>query len=185
MLSKLYKLRNKSFYKVVIFLLIFTLVRPVSWSPLAHAQSVLDLPPAGAMITPSPEYHPILLKGLKVYPDKPFQFDFIVESGDSKQDIEAIKNESTKLIKYFLAALTVPQDDLWVNLSPYEKERIIPEAFGQTEMGRDLLAQDYILKQLSASLIYPENELGKKFWEKELQVILYLWVKIQRISFLE
>ncbi|HNV23434.1 MAG TPA: response regulator [Candidatus Omnitrophota bacterium] len=54
---------------------------------------------------------------------------------------------------------------MWVNLSPYEKNRIIPESFGLTEMGRDLLAQDYILKQLTASLMYPEEELGKKFWD--------------------
>jgi uncharacterized protein YnzC (UPF0291/DUF896 family) len=33
-------------------------------------------------------------------------------------------------------------------------------------MGRDLLAEDYILKQLTSSLIYPEDELGKKFWDK-------------------
>jgi len=33
-------------------------------------------------------------------------------------------------------------------------------------MGRDLLAQDYILKQITASLIYPEEKIGKKFWDK-------------------
>jgi len=33
-------------------------------------------------------------------------------------------------------------------------------------MGRDMLAQDYILKQLTASLIYPEKSLGKEFWDK-------------------
>jgi len=60
----------------------------------------------------------------------------------------------------------VPEDDLWVNLSPYEKDRIIPQTFGSTEMGRDLLAQDYLLKQLTASLMYPEDQLGKLFWEK-------------------
>ena len=55
---------------------------------------------------------------------------------------------------------------MWVNLSPYEENRIIPESFGQTEMGRDLLAQDYILKQLAASLMFPEDELGKEFWHR-------------------
>jgi hypothetical protein len=33
-------------------------------------------------------------------------------------------------------------------------------------MGRDLLAQDYMLKQITASLIYPEDNLGKKFWDR-------------------
>ena len=33
-------------------------------------------------------------------------------------------------------------------------------------MGRDLLAEDYLLKQITASLIYPESQLGKEFWQK-------------------
>ena len=33
-------------------------------------------------------------------------------------------------------------------------------------MGQDMLAQDYLLKQLTASLIYPEKNLGKNFWDK-------------------
>ena len=53
-----------------------------------------------------------------------------------------------------------------INLSPYEKNRIVPDSFGQTEMGRDLLAQDYMLKQITASLIYPEGEIGKQFWNR-------------------
>ncbi|MBF0388170.1 MAG: hypothetical protein HQL20_10025 [Candidatus Omnitrophica bacterium] len=53
-----------------------------------------------------------------------------------------------------------------INLSPYEKNRMIPDAFGLTEMGRDLLAQDYILKQVTASVIYPEEKIGKEFWDR-------------------
>ena len=77
-----------------------------------------------------------------------------------------LKKEGEKLIKYFLASLAIPDKDVWVNLSPYEKNRMIPEALGQTDMGRDLLEQDYILKQITASLIYPEKQLGKTFWDK-------------------
>jgi len=44
-----------------------------------------------------------------------------------------------------LASLAVPDDNQWVNLSPYERDRIIKFDFGKTEMGRDLLAQDYTL----------------------------------------
>ncbi|MBF0593463.1 MAG: hypothetical protein HQL22_00695, partial [Candidatus Omnitrophica bacterium] len=73
---------------------------------------------------------------------------------------------SRRLVKYFLSSVTTPEKDMWVNLSPYEKDRIIPDEFGQTDMGRDLLAQDYMLKQITASLIYPEGETGKIFWAK-------------------
>jgi hypothetical protein len=92
------------------------------------------------------------------------EFDFIINNGETGAEGEALKEESTKLIKYFLASLTVPEKDLWVNLSPYEKDRVIPESFGLTEMGRDLLAQDYILKQLTSTMMYPEDELGEAFW---------------------
>ncbi|MEI8011474.1 MAG: hypothetical protein WCI27_03180 [Candidatus Omnitrophota bacterium] len=98
---------------------------------------------------------------MKVYQDDPFRFDFILDKGDARAE-----GDSLRLFKYFLASLTVPEKDLWVNLSPYEKDRIVPDAFGQTEMGRDLLAQDYLLKQITASVIYPDDKVGKEFWGK-------------------
>jgi len=136
--------------------------------PPAHAQE-LNLPAPGIRVALSPAFNPPVLKGLKVHPDNPFRFDFILDKGDSTLANDQLKEESSKLIKYFLASLTVPEKDLWVNLSPYEKDRIVPESFGQTEMGRDLLAQDYLLKQITASLIYPEDELGKTFWKRIYQ----------------
>ena len=124
------------------------------------------LPAPGVMVHLSPEFNPPILKGIKVHPDNPFRFDFILDKGDSQLSNDQIKVESSKLIKYFLASLTIPEKDLWVNLSPYEKNRIVPESFGQTGMGRDLLAEDYMLKQITASLIYPEGEVGEKFWKR-------------------
>ncbi|MBF0387415.1 MAG: hypothetical protein HQL20_06120 [Candidatus Omnitrophica bacterium] len=56
-----------------------------------------------------------------------------------------------------------------INLSPFEKDRIIADNFGLTEMGRDLLAQDYFLKQLAASLTDPDTTLGKEFWRRIYQ----------------
>jgi len=131
----------------------------------AYAQEY-RLPAPGVMVHLSPEFTPPILKGIKVHPDNPFRFDFILDKGDSQLSNDALKDESRKLIKYFLASLTIPEKDLWVNLSPYEKDRIIPQSFGLTEMGRDLLAEDYMLKQITASLIYPDDEIGKKFWKR-------------------
>jgi hypothetical protein len=132
-----------------------------------YAQSVLPAP--GGVFNPFSASHPAVLKGLKVYPKEPLRFDFILDPGTrsgAEADLVSARQESGKLIKYFLASLTIPEKDLWVNLSPYEKDRIIPEAFGQTEMGRDLLEQDYILKQITATLLYPQGETGKRFWQK-------------------
>ena len=141
--------------------------------PLAQADE-FRLPAPGVRVSLSPEYNPAILKGIKVHPDNPFQFDFILDKGDSSNSPSLVqrggqgelKQEATKLIKYFLASLTIPEKDLWVNLSPYEKDRVIPQSFGLTEMGRDLLAEDYMLKQITASLIYPEDAIGKKFWKR-------------------
>ncbi len=130
--------------------------------------STLNLPEPGTMVGPSVPFTPLSLKGLVINPKKPLEFQFIVDTGTNHTPPD-IQSESTKLIKYFLAGLTIPEGDLWVNLSPYEKERITPQALGQTELGRDLLAQDYILKQLTASLIYPERDLGKEFWSRVYQ----------------
>jgi len=130
------------------------------------ADSVLGLPAPGTMVNLSPAYQPVIIKGLTVHKDNPFLFDFIVDIGQDRMSGEPLKKEGEKLIKYFLASLAIPDKDVWVNLSPYEKNRMIPEALSQTDMGRDLLEQDYILKQITASLIYPEKQLGKVFWDR-------------------
>ena len=132
----------------------------------AFAQEKFRLPAPGVMVHLSPEFIPAHLQGLTIHSDNALQFDFLINRGDNPLSDEQKKKEYIKLAKYFLASLTIPEKDLWVNLSPYEKKRIIPQSFGLTEMGRDLLAEDYMLKQITASLIYPEDGLGKKFWHK-------------------
>jgi hypothetical protein len=146
--------------------------------PSSYAQAVL--PQVGTQMALSPTFMPPVLKGIRVDVNNPLKLDFILDRGKTTTNSDPGSGQvvgqvspdpgselvASRLIKYFLAALTVPEKDLWVNLSPYEKDRIVPEEFGQTEMGRDLLAQDYILKQITASVIYPEGETGKIFWQK-------------------
>ena len=126
----------------------------------------INLPIPGTMVKMTTAFMPPLVKGIKVDPSNPLLFEFLIEPGQLPLDETQKKNEYRKLVKYFLASLTTPEKDMWVNLSPYEHNRIISRNFGGTEMGRDMLAQDYILKQLTASLVYPEDDLGKKFWSK-------------------
>jgi len=132
---------------VVLTLVNFLITSSIGPIPV-YAQAVLNLPAPGVMVNLSPVYTPVMIKGLKVHPDNPLLFDFILDTGDSGLKINSaeFKIESQRLIKYFLAALTITEGDLWVNLSPYEKNRIIPQELGNTEMGRDMLAQDYVLK---------------------------------------
>ena len=161
--------KGKFLFSAVSRLLVFVLSFSLVFGPsAAQAQTIasLNLPVPGTMVGPSQAFVPVLLKGMTIHPDNPLQFDFIIDSGNTNFTQDQIKDESQRLVKYFLASMTIPKDDLWVNLSPYEKDRIIPDDLGKTELGRDMLAQDYILKQLTASLMYPEKELGKAFWDK-------------------
>jgi hypothetical protein len=115
------------------------------------------------------KFSPAIVTGLIVYPDDPLRFDLIIDVGDEKLQGRAFEDEARKMAKYFLASLTVPEDELWVNLSPYERDRVIPERLGLTELGRDLLSQDYLLKQITSSLMCPESGLGGEFWERVRQ----------------
>ena len=103
---------------------------------------------------------------MKVDIDDPFHFNFILDAGDTSFDQQQLREEGERLIRYFLTALTFPEEDLWVNLSPYEKDRVVPVEFGRTEMGRDLLAQDYLLKLAAAEFFNPRNDVGRLFWDK-------------------
>jgi len=148
---------------IVLFTFFFNSVGPMT---VAHADMSLNLPAPGSMVQLSPNFEPALIKGITVHQDNPFLFDFIVDPGQSHLSSDALKEESNRMIRYFFASLTLPDKDIWVNLSPYEKDRMVPQGLGVTLMGRDLLAQDYMLKQITASLIYPQSALGKTFWDK-------------------
>ena len=109
----------------------------------SYAQESIFLPPPGQLINITRHFEPAQMVGLKINLKDPFSFGFIMDQGESRMSDADTKEEYNKIIKYFLVSLAMPNKDMWVNLSPYESKRIIPEVFGQTEMGRDLLAQDY------------------------------------------
>ncbi|MBF0511031.1 MAG: class I SAM-dependent methyltransferase [Candidatus Omnitrophica bacterium] len=129
------------------------------------------LPEPGARLHLSLPFNPARLVGMTIHSDNALRFDFLIDRGKQSLSGNLKKEEYKKLIKYFLAALTIPDEDQWVNLSPYEKNRIIKGNFGLTEMGRDLLGQDYILKQITSSLMYPEDDLGRRFWKRIYQEV--------------
>jgi hypothetical protein len=72
------------------------------------------MPAPGAMVHLSTEFTPALLKGIVIHPENAFKFDFIINKGDRPFTDGQKKQEYTKLIKYFLASLAVPDEDQWV-----------------------------------------------------------------------
>ena len=81
-----------------------------------HAQdfSINQLPVPGTMVGVSGSFVPLALKGLIVNPQKPLEFQFIVDTGRGPQDTASVKDQANQLVKYFLAGLTIPEGDLWV-----------------------------------------------------------------------
>src|SRR5271167_4253766 len=115
----------KRFVSPVVTFCFITLFIFQSSLPIYASQgNLLNLPEPGKMISLSSKFVPAYVKGISIYPDDPFKFDFIIDTGDMKLNDQQFKEESNKLIKYFMAALTVPEKEDWVNLSPYEKDRI-------------------------------------------------------------
>lgn len=134
---------------------------------LAQVQSVMQLmSEPGSLLPLSDAFTPAYLQGVTIDPMNALKFDFLIRKGDASLTPEQKQQEYTRLVKYFLTALTIPDVDQWVNLSPYEGDRLVDDEFGLTAMGRDLLAQDYLLKQLAASLTHPDTDLGKKYWSE-------------------
>ena len=102
-----------------------------------------------------------MLRAIRLDPKDPFRMEFIFDSptGLSQKIV-------SRAVEYFLAALTMPEEDLWVNLSPYEQDRVVNDNLAKTTFGASLLKEDYVLKHLSASLTNPETEAGKKYWDE-------------------
>ena len=121
---------------------------------------VYDLPEPTVLVDRSAAFELPRLFGLRYNPQKPLELNFIFDRANGK----LTGAEQKRLIRLFFAALTIPDEKLWVNLSPYERDRMVDTTVEQTEIGETLLAQDYMLKQLSSSLTYPVTELGEKYW---------------------
>ena len=66
----------------------------------AYAQDY-HLPAPGVMVHLSPPIDPPILKGIKVHPDNPFKFEFILDKGDSEL------NNSYSLYDYLASIVDV------------------------------------------------------------------------------
>ncbi|MCP4652550.1 MAG: hypothetical protein GY858_04105 [Candidatus Omnitrophica bacterium] len=158
-------------FKVTVFLamgifLLGTFMMQTNKVPKAYASALPYMAAPTELIDTTANFNPVVLRGIKFDTNNPFKFNFILDEGDTALSDGELKKEVEKIARQFLAAITVPEEDLWVNLSPLEKDRIISDELSVTDIGRDLLGEDYVLKQLTSSLTYPESPLGKEYWKK-------------------
>ncbi|MCG8432316.1 MAG: hypothetical protein MJA29_14250, partial [Candidatus Omnitrophica bacterium] len=160
---------RKIFSWIIIAAFIGNSVIPAWAQPVespGYQQILHGLPGHRQILEITEKFQPPVLRGISVDPENPFRVEFMLDEAEALLSDEEIKQEAERLSKYFLAGLAVPRDELWVNLSPYEADEVVPDELGRTDLGKDLLAEDYVLKQLLASLMHPESEAGKAFWAK-------------------
>jgi len=158
------KFQKKSKFVTVPILVACFLIQNLFYSHKSLANNVLGS--FHANFLPNLAAGPVILQGIKADIQNPFAFDFIAKcdlEGLSEKDIS---EDFDRQIRYFLTALTLPESDLWVNFSPFEEDRIIPEKLSQTELGEVMLISDYFLKQITSTFMSPDNESGQKLWDK-------------------
>ena len=100
---------HKSAHPIVkawIILLVICFSSSMVFPPsIAEAQYIMSLPRPGTMIGLSPAFQPAVVKGIRIYPDDPLRFDFIIDTGTKTFDDEQLRDESSKLVKYFLVTV--------------------------------------------------------------------------------
>ena len=84
------------------------------------------------------------------------------EEGDEIIDIE----DATELsLNSFFISLTIPNDKFWVNLNPWEADRIIEEDLEGTDVGKIMLEADFQMKKDFCKYEDPcTSEIGETYW---------------------
>ena len=159
--------KNRSFFllKTLIAAIALLFCITFMFSDLLRAKhslaSELGLPEPTQILSFTKKYDFPRLIGMSVNREDTYRLKFILDNANPKPND---KQTAERLVKYFLGGLTIPDEKMWVNLSPYESDRVIDANLAATDLGRDLLASDYILKQLSSSMTHPDTEIGKTYW---------------------
>lgn len=109
-----------------------------------------------------------LVTGMVISRNNPIQpgFKLVSDAAQDEPTEDKIIELQTRLGRYLNTFLVVKGEQLHVSLSPHEAYGGLTEPLRHTELGRDLLAQDVVLKHYTAQLLHPNTDLGKIFWRK-------------------
>ncbi len=103
-----------------------------------------------------------ILKALQIIPSDGLTIKFYFEHNEAPFDQPAID----RVARIFLSGVAFDAKDLWVNLSPYEEDRVMSPLLAVTELGEVMAQQDYLLKKRAALLTHPDTQAGQKFWNQ-------------------
>ena len=127
-------------------------------------------------------YSPPTLKSLIIHPESQDNyFDFILDTGSSPAslrgspegaaeaapylDEDTLQPLAKELIDYFFLGITLPSDDLWVNLNAVRETAVTSPRLALTDIGKVLLEADLTLKQDCSRFTDPRTKTGKAYWE--------------------
>lgn len=111
--------------------------------------------------------HPIV-RGIEFPLDNPLQIGFTLftdERFPTPAPDEVLELQG-RLGRYLNTFLVLDGEHVHVNLSPTEPYCGLPTLLRNTELGRDLLAQDVVLKHYTALQLHPSTTHGKAFWDR-------------------
>ena len=81
----------------------------------------------------------------------------------SEASLEPLAKE---LIDYFFLGITLPSEDLWVNLNSVRQNAITSPRLALTDIGKVLLEADLTLKKDCCRFTDPRTKTGKEYWRK-------------------
>ncbi|MFC1698750.1 hypothetical protein ACFL1I_02155 [Candidatus Omnitrophota bacterium] len=113
-------------------------------------------------------YTPPTLKSLIVHPESTDNyFDFILDTQEEPvEDEDSLEPIAKELIDYFFLGITLPSDDLWVNLNSVRQNAITSPRLALTDIGKVLLEADLTLKKDCCRFTDPRTKTGKEYWGK-------------------
>ncbi len=94
-------------------------------------------------------------------------FSYILKAKKAEKGDEIINIEDAEALSLnsFLTGLTLPETEFWVNLNPWEPDRIIEKDLETTDVGRIMLEADLQMKKNFGKYENPcESEIGGKCW---------------------
>ena len=110
---------------------------------------------------------PPVVGGISFPLDNPMQIGFSLHYDASQPPPSNQEQEelARRLGSYLNTCLVLTGDKLNVTLNPLDANCGLPDLLRCTELGRDMLGQDIVLKIRTAAHMHPESESGASFWE--------------------
>ena len=94
-------------------------------------------------------------------------FEFMIKATKAEESSKVVDIESAigTALDFFFIGLTLSNSRFWVNLNPWEPERIVDEDVVITDVGRIMLEADLQMKRDFCKHENPcQSEIGEKYW---------------------